>query len=167
MGNMGLREGVRGYGWNRRGTKWGTVGSLFRGEHHYSLDDKGRIVLPQTFRAALGSRVVVTRGLDECVAVYAPQEWARNEKKLRGLSVSRRDFVRFVLASAEDVEVDRQGRMTIPSHLRDYAKIEREAVVVGVGSRLEVWSLQTWQRYLARVQTEATSIAAELKDLSL
>src|SRR5713226_10244822 len=112
---MGLREGVRGYGWKRRGTKWGTVGSLFRGEHHYSLDDKGRIVLPQTFRAALGSRVVVTRGLDECVAVYAPQEWARNEKKLRGLSVSRRYFVRFVLASAEDVEVDRQGRMTIPS----------------------------------------------------
>ena len=140
---------------------------MFRGEHHYSLDDKGRIVLPQTFRAALGRRVVVTRGLDECVAVYAPQEWARNEKKLRGLSVSRRDFVRFVLASAEDVELDRQGRMTIPSHLREYAKIEREAVVVGVGSRLEIWSLLTWQRYLARVQTEATSIASELKDLSL
>jgi len=120
---------------------------LFRGEHHYSLDDKGRIVLPQTFRAALGSRVVVTRGLDECVAVYAPQEWARNEKKLRGLSVSRRDFVRFVLASAEDVELDRQGRMTGPSHL--------------------IWSLLNWQRYLARVQAEATSIASELKDLSL
>ena len=105
--------------------------------------------------------------LDECVAVYAPQEWARNEKKLRGLSVSRRDFVRFVLASAEDVELDRQGRMTVPSHLREYAKIERDAVVVGVGSRLEIWSLLNWQRYLARVQAEATSIASELKDLSL
>src|SRR5438876_1015661 len=128
-------EGVRGYEWNNGGTKWGMVGSSFRGEHRYSLDDKGRLVLPQTFRAALGSRVVVTRGLDECVAVYSPAEWARNEKKLRGLSVSRRDFVRFVLASAEDVALDRQGRMTIPSHLREYAKIERESVVVGVGSR--------------------------------
>jgi MraZ protein len=140
---------------------------MFRGEHHYSLDDKGRIILPPGFRAALGARVVVTRGLDECVAVYSPQEWAKNEKKLRSLSVSRRDFVRFVLASAEDVELDRQGRMTIPSHLRDYAKIEREAVVVGLGTRLEIWNLQTWQRYLTRVQAEATTIAAELKDLSL
>src|SRR5207247_7408257 len=88
LGNVGVSEGVRGYGWNSGGTKWGMVGSLFRGEHRYSLDDKGRLVLPQTFRAALGSRVVVTRGLDECVAVYSPAEWARNEKKLRGLSVS-------------------------------------------------------------------------------
>jgi MraZ protein len=140
---------------------------LFRGEHHYSLDEKGRIVLPPKFRAALGNRVVVTRGLDECVAVYSLVEWARNERKLRSLSVSRRDFVRFVLASAEDVEIDRQGRMTIPPHLRAYAKIERDAVVVGVGSRVEIWSLQTWGRYLARVQAEATAIAAELKDLSL
>src|SRR2546428_713233 len=100
---LGGTGGIEG---ERSGERWG---GLFRGEHHYSLDDKGRIVLPQTFRAALGRRVVVTRGLDECVAVYAPQEWARNEKKLRGLSVSRRDFVRFVLASAEDVELDRQA----------------------------------------------------------
>ncbi len=140
---------------------------MFRGEHHYSLDDKGRIVLPPRFRAALGNRVVVTRGLDECVAVYSPQEWTKNEKKLRGLSVSRRDFVRFVLASAEDIELDRQGRMTVPAHLREYAKIDRDAVVVGVGSRLEIWSLPNWQRYLARVQAEATTIAGELKDLSL
>jgi len=167
LGNLGLREGVGGYEWNRRVTKWETVGSLFRGEHHYSLDEKGRIVFPPPFRAALGTRVVVARGLDECVAVYAPQEWAKNEKKLRALSVSRRDFVRFVLASAEDVELDRQGRMTIPAHLREYAKIERDAVVVGVGSRLEIWALANWQRYIARVQTEAPSIAAELKDLSL
>ena len=140
---------------------------MFRGEHHYSLDEKGRIVLPPKFRAALGPRAVVTRGLDECVAVYSPLEWARNERKLRSLAVNRRDFVRFMLASAEDVEIDRQGRMTIPAHLRSYAKIEREAVVVGVGSRLEIWSLQNWERYIARVQAEATAIAAELKDLSL
>jgi transcriptional regulator MraZ len=140
---------------------------LFRGEHHYSLDDKGRIVLPPKFRRALGDTVVVTRGLDECIAIYAPQEWSKNEKKLRAQAVHRRDFVRFMLASAEDVEVDRQGRMTLPAHLRAYAKIERDAVVVGVGSRLEIWSLANWQRYIARVQAEAPSLASELKDLSL
>ncbi len=131
------------------------------------MDDKGRIVLPPKFRAALGHRVVVTRGLDECVAVYAPVEWTKNEKKLRSLSVSRRDFVRFVLASAEDIELDRQGRLTMPAHLRAYAKIERDAVVVGVGTRLEIWSLENWQRYIARVQSEAPAIAGELQDLSL
>src|SRR5437899_10422681 len=115
-------EGVRGYEWNNGGTKWGMVGSLFRGEHRYSLDDKGRIVLPQTFRAALGSRVVVTRGLDECVAVYAPQEWVRNEKKLRRSSTSRRDFVRFVLAGAEDVELVQQTSLRKPTHLLEYAR---------------------------------------------
>lgn len=149
------------------GTKWGTVGSLFKGEHHYSLDEKGRIVLPPKFRRVLGPVVVVTRGLDECVAVYAPAEWARNEKKLRALPVNRRDFLRFMLASAEDVELDRQGRMTIPAHLRQYAKIEREAVVVGLGSRLEIWSQGSWQKYIGRIQTEAPAIAEELKDVSI
>ena len=114
------------------------MGSLFRGEHHYSLDEKGRIVFPPPFRAALGTRVVVARGLDECVAVYSPQEWAKNERKLRALSVSRRDFVRFVLASAEDVELDRQGRMTIPAHLREYAKIEQDAIIINVKNRLKI-----------------------------
>lgn len=143
------------------------MGSLFRGEYHYSLDDKGRVVLPPKFRRALGDTVVVTRGLDECVAVYAPAEWTKNEKKLRALGVDRRDFARFMLSSAEDIELDRQGRMTIPQHLRQYAKIDREAVVVGVGGRLEIWGLEHWQRYIAKVQTEAPSLASELKDLSI
>jgi len=75
--------------------------------------------------------------------------------------------VRFVLASAEDIELDRQGRLTMPAHLRAYAKIERDAVVVGVGTRLEIWNLENWQRYIARVQSEAPAIAGELQDLSL
>ena len=149
------------------GAKWGTVGRLFKGEHHYSLDEKGRIVLPPKFRRALGKTVVVTRGLDECVGVYPPAEWARNEKKLRSQAVSRRDFVRFMLASAEDAEIDGQGRLTLPAHLREYAKIDREAVVIGVGARLEIWSLENWKKYIARVQAQAPSMASELQDLSL
>jgi len=143
------------------------VGSLFRGEHHYSLDDKGRVVLPLKFRRALGDTVVVTRGLDECVAVYAPAEWVKNEKKLRALPVSRRDFARFMLSSAEDIELDKQGRVSIPQHLREYAKIDREAVVVGMGNRLEIWGLANWKRYIAEVQAKAPALASELEDLSI
>lgn len=140
---------------------------MFTGEYHYSLDEKGRIVLPPKFRHELGTRVVVTRGLDECVAVYAPAEWGKLEKRLRALGVNRRDFVRFMLASAEDVDVDKQGRMTIPAHLRQYAKVDREAVVVGVGGRLEIWSEANWQQYIAKVQAEAPTLASELSDLSI
>lgn len=140
---------------------------MFKGEHHYSLDEKGRIVLPPKFRRDLGTKVVVTRGLDECVAVYSPAEWAKLEKRLKALAVNRRDFSRFMLASAEDVDLDKQGRMTIPAHLRQYAKVDRDAVVVGVGGRLEIWSEANWQRYIAKVQAEAASLASELSDLSI
>jgi MraZ protein len=140
---------------------------LFKGEHHYSLDEKGRIVLPPKFRRDLGTKVVVTRGLDECVAIYAPAEWTKLEKRLKALAVNRRDFSRFMLASAEDVDLDKQGRMTIPAHLRQYAKVDREAVVVGVGGRLEIWSEANWQRYIEKVQAEAPSLASELSDLSI
>ena len=140
---------------------------MFRGEHRYSLDDKGRVVIPRNFRRALGATAVVTRGLDECVALYAPAEWAKNEKKLQTQAVARRDFVRFMLSSAEDVELDRQGRISIPQHLREYAKIEREAVVVGVGSRIEIWGLENWKRYITRIQAGAAALASELQDLSI
>lgn len=140
---------------------------MFTGEYHYSLDEKGRIVLPPKFRRDLGTKVVVTRGLDECMSVYAPAEWTKLVKRLTGQSVKRRDFVRFMLASAEDVDVDKQGRMTLPAHLRQYAKVEREAVVVGVGGRLEIWSEANWQRYIAKVQAEAPTLASELSDLSI
>jgi len=143
------------------------VGDVFRGEHRYSLDDKGRVVIPRNFRRALGATAVVTRGLDECVALYAPAEWAKNEKKLQTQAVARRDFVRFMLSSAEDVELDRQGRISIPQHLREYAKIERETVVVGVGSRIEIWGLENWKRYITRIQAGAAALASELQDLSI
>ena len=146
------------------GDWWGNV---FKGEYHYALDEKGRVVLPPKFRRALGNAVVVTRGLDECVFIYSPQEWARFEKKLRGLSINKRDLVRFVLASAEDVALDRQGRMMLPAHLRQYARIEREAVVVGVINRLEVWGKDHWLTYIGRAQTETTRLAAQMDELSI
>lgn len=139
---------------------------MFKGEHHYALDEKGRLVLPPRFRRALGPTVVVTRGVDECINVYSPREWTRFEKGLRALPIKRRHVVRFFLASAEDVELDRQGRMMLPAHLRAHAKIDREAVVVGMDRHLEVWSEEGWFSYLGRAQSETTRLAEEMDDLS-
>ncbi len=146
------------------GDWWGNV---FKGEYRYALDEKGRVVLPPKFRRELGNVVVVTRGLDECVFIYSLQGWGRFEKKLRSLSINKRDFVRFMLASAEDVELDRQGRMTIPAHLRQYAKIDRDAVVVGVINRLEVWGKENWLKYIEKAQAETPRLAAQMDELSI
>lgn len=139
---------------------------MFKGEHHYALDEKGRLVLPPKFRRALGPTVVVTRGVDGCINVYSPREWTRFERDLRALSIKKRHVVRFFLASAEDVELDQQGRMMLPAHLRAHAKIDREAVVVGMDRHLEVWSEEHWLSYLGRAQSETARLAEEMDDLS-
>lgn len=140
----------------------------FRGEYHYTLDDKGRVVLPPKFRQELGEAVIVTRGVDEYVSVYPRPEWEAVEEKLRRLPPSRRGFVRFLLAGAQEVEVDRQGRIGLPEVLREHAGIEigKEVVVVGLIQRLEIWSEERWKKAVTKAQREAAKIAAEI-DVSL
>ncbi len=139
---------------------------MFRGEYHYTLDDKGRVVLPPKFRKDLGEAVIVTRGMDQCVWVYPLQGWEAVENKLRALPVSRRGFQRFLLAAAQEVELDRQGRVTLPEALREYAAIGRDVVVVGLIQRLEIWSETRWKQAVAKAQREAPKVAQEI-DLSL
>jgi MraZ protein len=125
------------------------------------------VVLPPKFRRALGDQVVATRGIDPCVAVYSPSEWATVEEALRRLSTSKRDVTRYLLAGAVDLELDRQGRVTIPAHLRQHAGIERDVVVVGLSSRLEIWSRPAWQSYIEKAQKSAPQLAEQLEELSL
>jgi MraZ protein len=140
---------------------------MLRGEYQYALDDKARVVVPPKFRRALGDQVVATRGFDPCVAVYSLPEWTRVEEALRKLSTSKRDVTRYLLAGAVDLELDRQGRVTLPAHLRQHAGIERDVVVVGLGIRLEIWSRPTWQSYIEKTQQSAPQIAEQLEELSL
>jgi MraZ protein len=140
---------------------------MLRGEYQYALDDKGRVVVPPKFRRALGEQVVATRGIDPCVAVYSLPEWTKLEEALRKLSTSKRDVTRYLLAGAVDLELDRQGRVTLPAHLRQHAGIERDVVVVGLGIRLEIWSRPTWQSYIEKTQKSAPQIAEQLEELSL
>jgi len=140
---------------------------MLRGEFQYALDDKGRVVLPPRFRRALGDQVIATRGIDPCVVVYSPAEWARVEEALKRLSTSKRDVMRYLLAGAVDLDLDRQGRITLPPHLRQHAGIEREVVVVGLISRVEIWNLTTWQTYLEQARQSAPKIAEQIEELSI
>ena len=116
---------------------------MFMGEYNHTVDAKGRLIVPSKFREQLGDEFVITKGLDNCLFVYDNSEWAALEEKLRALPITNtagRKFSRFLLGSAATCEVDKQGRILLPSVLREFAGIGKDAVLVGVGSRIEIWN---------------------------
>ena len=116
---------------------------MFMGEYNHTVDAKGRLIVPSKFREQLGEEFVVTKGLDGCLFAYENSEWKALEEKLHTLPLTNanaRKFSRFFLAGATVCEVDKQGRILLPSVLREFAKIDKDAVLVGVGSRIEIWS---------------------------
>ena len=121
---------------------------MFMGEYNHTIDAKGRLIIPPKFREILGDAFVVTKGLDGCLFVYDNEEWKRFEEKLRSLPITNkeaRQFVRFFLAGATEAEVDKQGRILIPNVLREFAEITKDVVLVGVGSRIEIWSRERFE----------------------
>jgi MraZ protein len=140
---------------------------MLKGEFQYTLDDKGRVVIPPRFRRVLGDQIVATRGIDPCISVYSPSEWTKVEEALRKLPTRQRDVTRYLLAGAVDLELDRQGRVMLPAHLRQHAGIDREVVVVGLISRLEIWSRTAWQSYIEKAQKSAPQIAEQIEELSI
>ena len=120
---------------------------MFMGEYNHTVDAKGRLIVPSKFREQLGDEFVITKGLDNCLFVYDNSEWAALEEKLRALPITNtagRKFSRFLLGSAATCEVDKQGRILLPSVLREFAGIGKDAVLVGVGSRIEIWNKDKW-----------------------
>ena len=121
---------------------------MFMGEYNHTIDAKGRLIVPSKFREALGDTFVVTKGLDGCLFVYDNEEWQAFEEKLKSLPITNkeaRQFVRFFLAGATEAEVDKQGRILIPNVLREFAEITKDVVLVGVGSRIEIWSRERFE----------------------
>ena len=121
---------------------------MFMGQYNHTIDTKGRLIVPSKFRELLGEEFVVTKGMDGCLFVYANEDWAVFEQKLTSLPLinkEARKFARFFLAGASQVEVDKQGRILIVSNLREFAGLDKEVVLVGVGSRIEIWGLEKWE----------------------
>lgn len=139
------------------------------GEYQHTLDDKGRVIVPSKFREGLGETFVMTRGLDQCLFVYPRSEWEMLESKLKGLPMTRADarsFVRFFFSGATECELDRQGRVVIPTLLREYAHLEKDIVVLGVSNRVEIWSRERWQAYAVDAAESFVETAEKLVDLS-
>ncbi|MBO6270877.1 MAG: division/cell wall cluster transcriptional repressor MraZ [Clostridium sp.] len=113
------------------------------GQYDHTIDAKGRIIIPAKFREQMGDDFVITKGLDHQLFVYAPDEWNLFEAKLRALPISNpqaRKLSRFFLVGASDVTVDKQGRITLPMQLREFAGITKDVLLAGVGNHLEIWN---------------------------
>ena len=134
---------------------------MFLGTHTPHLDDKGRLILPAKFRDELAGGVVITKGQERCLYVFTSNEFARIAAQLHEQPVTHkaaRAYSRVFFASAHDEVPDRQGRVTIPIHLREYAGLDRELVVIGASSRVEIWDKQSWDDYLAASEDEFADI---------
>jgi MraZ protein len=136
---------------------------VFLGTHTPRLDDKGRLILPAKFRDELSAGLVLTKGQERCLYVFPLTEFGRITEALRTAPVTAkavRDYSRVFFASASDEEPDKQGRITIPQSLRDYAGLQRDCVVIGANTRLEIWDAAAWDAYLEQ-QEDAFSDASE------
>lgn len=123
---------------------------MLLGTHTPKLDDKGRVILPSKFRDDLGPGVVITRGQERCLYVFAADEFERLHDRIREAPLSNkqaRDFLRMFLSGASAEKPDSQNRITVPAPLRAYAGLERDLVVTGVGAHAEIWNAQSWQTY--------------------
>jgi|LFRM01.1.fsa_nt_gb MraZ protein len=144
--------------------------SMFMGEYQHTLDSKGRLIMPAKFREELGDKFVLTRGLDNCLFVYPLEEWNNLEQKLKNLPFTRSDaraFTRFFFSGATECELDKQGRVLIPTNLRSHAKLQKDAVIIGVSSRVEIWSQEEWQRYSEDTGLSFENIAEKIMDIEL
>jgi MraZ protein len=136
---------------------------VFLGTHMPRLDDKGRLFLPAKYRDELAAGLVLTKGQERCLYVFPEPEFGRITEALRTAPVtakSVRDYSRVFFASASDEVPDKQGRITIPPSLRDYAALQRDCVVIGANTRLEIWDAAAWHAYLEQ-QEDAFSGASE------
>jgi len=140
------------------------------GEYQHTIDEKGRITVPAKFREELGEKFVVTRGLDRCLFVYPMGEWKQLEEKLKTLPFTRSDaraFTRFFFSGATECELDKQGRVNIPGPLRQHANLDKDCVVIGVSSRVEIWSMQHWESYFEESGNSFNEIAEKIVDFDL
>ena len=137
---------------------------MFMGEYNHTIDDKGRIIIPSKLRNNLGNNFIITRGLDGCLFIYSSSEWTNIINKYKSLpdTKDKRSFMRVFLSGATICEYDRQGRINIPSSLVSYAKLNRECIIVGVFDRLEIWSKESWDKFIDTNSDNLSDIADNL-----
>ena len=140
------------------------------GEFRHSLDDKKRVAVPRAFRGELGKKVVITRGLDNCLFLYPKSEWQKMSEKLSALPMGQansRGFNRFVFSGASEAEIDALGRILIPDFLKKFAGLSSKLVVAGVNNRVEIWDEARWDEHTRAIEREADRLAEQLGEIGI
>lgn len=135
---------------------------MFLGQYEHTVDEKGRLIVPAKYREPLGDNFIITYGLDVCLFVYSLEEWKTLAEKLKLLPLGQRDaraFKRILFSRATNCTIDSQGRVIIMKYLRDYARIDKEVMIIGVSDRIEIWSKDIWQKYFDKIEDSYEDIA--------
>lgn len=138
------------------------------GEYIHTIDEKKRLSLPVKFRTELGKKIVVTRGLDNCLFIYSLKEWQKVSTKLSELSMGKADsrgFNRFILAGAVEASIDSIGRILIPDFLKSFAGLKNKVVLAGIHNRVEVWDEKKWNEYKSTIEKQADILAEKLGEI--
>ena len=137
---------------------------MFMGEYHHTIDSKGRIIIPVKLRDDLGENFIVTRGLEGCLSVYPKKEWDNIINKYKELpdTKDRRYFMRIFLSGATVCELDKNGRLNIPMPLVEYSKLTKDCLIIGVDERLEIWSKESWDKFIFENEENLSEIADNL-----
>ena len=140
------------------------------GQYEHTIDAKKRLALPAKFRGELGDKIIITRGIEGCLAVYTETEWKIMSDKLATLTISQaeaRSFTRMILAGAMEVTLDKLGRILVPDYLKDYAGLKKNVVVCGLSNRLEVWDSEKWETYKKEAEKGVDEIVSKLGGLGI
>lgn len=138
---------------------------MFLGTHTPRLDEKSRLILPAKFRDLLSTGLVVTKGQERCLVVWPTAEFDDYAKKLRNAAQTNsnvRAYTRVFFSSAYDEQPDKQGRITLPPALREYAGLERDCIVIGADTRIEIWDAKAWETYLANSEPGFADLDGEV-----
>ena len=137
---------------------------MLTGRYEYNLDAKSRMNFPPKFREEMGETVYITKWLDGCIAVYGEEKWNELNDKLNALpQIKSRELLRFIYGSAQDVTLDKQGRILLPRYLKEHAEIEKDIVVIGVGDHAEIWNRRKYDEYENRSKTEIDGLLTMLE----
>ena len=140
------------------------------GEYKHLLDPKKRLAVPSKLRKEIGEKAVLTKGLENCLFLFAMKEWEQLAEKISQLPMGQKDsrgFARLLLSGAVEVELDQLGRVLVPDYLRDYAGLKKAVIVAGVGNRLEIWDEEKWQAYKRDLEKNGDKIAEKLGELGV
>lgn len=144
--------------------------SSFKGQFRYTIDSKGRINIPAKFRKAISPEAnetfVITRGMENCIYAFPLDEWNKNEEKLRRLSANQKDirlFIRMTTSYISESQFDKQGRIAIPRFLIEFAKIEKEILIIGTLDKLEIWNPTIYEEYLKANEQSYEDLAEKIE----